>query len=185
MFWGQVLKNNQITTLSSETTRLLHISNAVLVKHGDKDRVFIQLSNHKTRVIIGAFLVNKKELISLNVRILLAEGKDYKMTLINGDDAEVHLTGYLEVQEEESNKILEQCSTNVPESDEKLAFNGEENDSDIDNKQIEKFLQRKTNSEYDSKPQKLRKLYHNKSEKPLKQLGIKKEKLIQKIRTKD
>jgi len=180
MFWGQILKNNQITTLSSKTTRVLNITNAILVKHGDKDRVYIQLANDKTRIIIGVFLVNKKEVLTLNSKLLLSSVEEYKISIINGDNSEVHLSGFFESDEDEDEGVssepvnifkTEDIVNNLKES--------QETDRDIDNYEIEKFLQRKTKNEYDSKPRKLQKLVQN--DKTGKQ-GYSKEKLLKKLR---
>ena len=180
MFWGQILKNNQITTLSSKTTRVLNITNAILVKHGDKDRIYLQLANEKIRIIIGVFLVNKKEVLTLNSKLLLSSVEEYKISIINGDNSEVHISGFYETDEEEEKSISSE-PIKIIETEEIInnIEGSQETDSDIDNNEIENFLQRKTKTEYDSKPRKLQKLAHkNKTGKQ----GYSKEKLLKKLR---
>ena len=68
-------------------------------------------------------------------------------------------------------------------TDKTMSKNIEESDSDIDNKEIERFLQRKTNKEYDTEPQKLKKMSTpKKREEEKSKIGLNKEKLMQKMR---
>lgn len=182
MFWGQILKNSQIVTLSSKTTRVLNITNAILVKHGESNRIFLQLSNDNIRIIIGLFLVNKKEVITLNTKLLLSNYKEYKISLLNGENSEVHLSGFYETVEEEHAEVISQPTIVNDSENKNNNVNVQETDSDIDNKEIEKFLQRKTKNENVTKPRKLQKLAQK--DKIGKQ-GYTKEKLLKKLRNND
>ena len=189
MLWGQILKNNKISTITSETPRILHITNATLVKNGDSDRIFIQLSYDNLRINIGSFLVSRCESLHLDIRLQLSVDKEYKIMLLNCENSEVHLSGYFEIQRAAEQKIesnhIKASERNLKEirTDKTMSKNIEESDSDIDNKEIERFLQRKTNKEYDTEPQKLKKMSTpKKREEEKSKIGLNKEKLLQKMR---
>ena len=163
MLWGQILKSNQISSVSCEATRLLHISNGTLVTHGESDRIFVQLSDDSLRINVASFLVNKSESVNLNMRLLLCPGKEYKLMLINGKNCEVHLSGYFESEEKHGQMIISEGNKNVDTKAKdgaslKSITKNEEDDCEIDNKEIERFLQRKTNKKSDVEPQKMKKM---------------------------
>jgi hypothetical protein len=171
MFWSQVLLGNKISTIYSKNTKILHISNAVLVKHGNSDKVLIQLSDNNMRIMIASLIVNSNEFANLNINVLLKKGKEYKLSLVGGEGAEVHLSGFYntpKASEHKKKNVSLRIRENAEETDatrEKsfcedkptYSFNSEEIDEGVNNAEIEKFLKKKTNKEFDP-PKKLEKL---------------------------
>jgi len=125
------------------------------------------------RIIIAALIVNSNEFVNLNINVLLKKGKEYKISLVGGEGAEVHLSGFYnapKASEHKKRKISLGLQENAEETDvtreksfseDKLTYSNdtEEIDEGVNNAEIEKFLRRKTIKEYDT-PKKLEKLPH-------------------------
>ena len=124
MFWGEILKDEEIVNLKSNRMRVLHISHATLVRRSDKDKICIQLNDGKTNYVIGKLVSNLNEFINLDINLNLDKSSTYSLSLINGNNTEVHITGYFEKNEESIVEELEEViikntiNENIPTQDE-------------------------------------------------------------------
>lgn len=100
MFWGEILKDEEIVNLKSTKKRVLHISHATLVRRGDKDKVCIQLSDGINAYVIGKLIANHSEFINLDYNLTLNKSSVYSINLVNGVNTEVHISGYFQSEEE-------------------------------------------------------------------------------------
>ena len=168
MFWSRILVGNKITNIVLSKTSVLHISTGVLVRSSKSDRILLQISDGKMRIIIASFLVNRLEFANVDLDILLKKGKEYRLNLIGGDDSEVHLSGYFKSKQTGlksknsslGKKIINKTKEFMVKDENKQNKDiiCEEIDEGVNNEEIKKFLNRKTFKELDP-PIKLRKLH--------------------------
>jgi len=181
MFWGAILKNEEEYKLKTNNrSRTLHISHAALVKRGEKDKIMIQLCNGKRRFVIGILSTNQNEFINLNYNLEIDNKSEFILNLINGNNTEVHISGFFEretvqsngfepnftrridnrevneqPQREVNNNISEDRNGNENESEES---NNEEVDPGVDTLKLNNFLHRKIGKSEEMKNVKGKKL---------------------------
>jgi hypothetical protein len=155
MFWGAVLKNEEEYTLrTNNRTRTLRISHAALFKRGDKDKVMIQLSHRKKKFVIAILSANQNEFLNLNYCLTIDKECDLALSLINGQNTEVHISGYFENEENAINysaqkekpkveKINEEENGVEEENSVESEEEGDEIDPGVDNDRLSNFLRRK------------------------------------------
>jgi len=142
MFWGEVIKNDDVIRLKGNS-QTLRISHAALVKRGEKNKILLQLSDNKKKYVIGILSANVNEFISLDFNITFDKTNHYSLSLVNGQGTEVHVTGYYtnleKANREENNNIGE-----VNDSEVIANGNGnEEVDGNVDIAKLDTFLRRK------------------------------------------
>ncbi len=176
MFWGLILKPNQVYNLDFTRSKILHISHASLVDPGDSEKVMIHLKNKSLQCVLGILTKGRKEFLKLDYFISNDEESRElnQLSLSSGVNCEVHLTGYfIEQKDEEYSVRISQHSfnENYHESNNKemkeKTDDCEEIDDQVDLKNLDTFLKRKRNNlnnDKDNKevfPQKLVKMEFN------------------------
>jgi hypothetical protein len=179
MFWGAILKNEEEYKLKTNNrSRILHISHAALVKRGEKDKVMIQLCIGKRRFVIGILSTNQNEFINLNYNLQIDNKSEFVLNLINGNNTEVHISGFFERESEQSNgfehnvisrfdnrEVNEQTDRQINNSNSENGngndseeSNNEEVDPGVDTLKLTSFLHRKIGKSEEMKNVKGKKL---------------------------
>lgn len=116
MFWGCIVKDKKPFEIKTGSNKVLHLSEACLGEKSGEEKVYLQVQRGDEKYNLCVLQKDKWESHKLDHFLMLAteDHRPFKLALVGaGANTEIHVTGYMEAEEDEEEGLEVEGRTSV------------------------------------------------------------------------